>query len=138
MKPYKACRRWLASMLVAVFVGLQLTAAAYACTVGPDTAGGAGLSTAMVAMPDCTEMVQALDDQQPQLCKAHCDQNKQTVNTSPPADPSATQVVDWLFSRLVLQLPPRHAEPPPAAIAALAVPPKGAPPVYLAFLVLRN
>ena len=138
MRLARTVRRWIASALVMVFVGLQLATAAYACAAGTGTPGSNDWAQAMAAMPDCAEMEQSLDPGDPQLCKAHCDQNKQSVNSSPAAtDPAGAQVVDWLLSRLLLQ--PPLAEPAPTGTkAGPSGPPKGAPPAYLAYLVLRN
>lgn len=122
-------------MLAAVLVCLQLATAAYACV-----ASGSAPQQAVVMpdMPDCSGMTQ-LDDQSPQLCKAHCDRDKLTVNTAAPADLGSAITVDWLLSRLVLGLPaPIDADALPAVMAAHTGPPPGALPVYLAFLVLRN
>lgn len=132
----KAHRRWLASLLAAVLVCLQLATAAYACE-SPGRPSQPVL--AMPDMPDCPGMTE-LDDQSPQLCKAHCDRDKQSVNTAPAVDTSSALTVDWLLSRLVVSLPAAAAEAdaPAAVMAAHTGPLHGAPPVYLAFLVLRN
>jgi hypothetical protein len=132
----KACRRWLASVLAAVLVCLQLVSAAYACATPGRPAQQA--MPAMADMPDCPGMT-TLDSQQPQLCKAHCDRDKLSVNTSPAADfVAAPMVIDWLISHLALWLPATDSQALPAVMAAHTGPPDGAPPVYIAFLVLRN
>ena len=130
----KALRRWIASSLAVVLVCLQLATAAYAC-VAP---GQPMQEVVMADMPDCPGMT-ALDDQSPQLCKAHCDRDKLSVNTTPAVDLPIVLAVDWLLSRSVLALPDAtESDALPAAMAAHTGPPPGAPPVYLAFLVLRN
>lgn len=130
------CRRWIASLLAAVLVCLQLATAAYACATPGQPSQAV---VAMPDMPDCTGMT-ALDEQSPQLCKAHCDRDKQSVNTAPAADPSPVLAVDWLLSRLLLSLPDAAAQTLvlPAVMAAHTGPPQGAPPVYIAYLVLRH
>lgn len=128
----KIRRRWLASMLAAVMVCLQLATAAYACITPPQP-----MAMAMADMPDCASM-SAMDQQQPQLCKAHCDRDKQSVNTTPAADLVAAPAIDWLASRLAVWMPIAEADGLPAVIAAHTGPPDGSLPVYLAFLVLRN
>lgn len=123
-------------MLAAVLVCLQLATAVYACA----TPGSATQKVAvMPEMPNCPGMTE-LDDQSPQLCKAHCDRDKLSVNTSPALDLTPTLAVDWLLSQLVVWLPGAsiEADTLPAVMAAHTGPPLGAPPVYLAFLVLRN
>lgn len=138
MRLKKAYRQWIASVLAAVLVCLQLATAAYACAApGSPGAAAQAVMVAMAAMPDC-EAMSGLDHEQPQLCKAHCDRDKQSVNSAPSADLSAALVLDWLLSRVVLWLPEPAAELLPAVIAARTGPPDGSPPVYLALQVLRN
>jgi hypothetical protein len=132
----KAYRRCIASLLALALVCTQLFTAAYACPVPP--AAEPGSTTAMAGMPDCDQM-SGMDVERPQLCKAHCDRDKQTVNNAPAADlgPAAI-VIDRLLTRLALWAPPEAAETLPALITAHTGPPDGAPPVYLALQILRN
>lgn len=132
----KASRRWIASLLAVLLVCLQLATAAYACATPGKPSQPV---TVMADMPDCPGMTE-LDDQSPLLCKAHCDRDKQSVNTAPAVDLSPALSIDWLLSRLVVSLPDAasDAQALPAVMAAHTGPPSGAPPVYLAFLVLRN
>jgi hypothetical protein len=136
MALHKALRRAIASLLAAVLVCLQLATAAYACA-SPGQPGQPVV--AMSDMPDCPGMT-ALDDVSPPLCKAHCDRDKQTVNTAPGVDLASALTLDWLLSRLVVSLPAAatEADAPAAVMAAHTGPPPGAPPLYLAFLVLRH
>ena len=92
----------------------------------------------MAGMPDCDQM-SGMDVEQPQLCKAHCDRDRQTVNNAPTPDllPSAV-ILDRLFTRLALWVSLEAAAALPAVITAHTGPPDGAPPVYLALRVLRN
>ncbi len=135
MKLHTGTRRWLASLLALVFLCLQFATSAYACPTG-----GKSPSAAMAAMPDCAGMTEPLDPEQPQLCKAHCDQDKQSVNTLPASVPDAGAVlaIDWLLSRAAMALADSGGSPLPATRTAHSAPPAGTPPVYLAFLVLRN
>ncbi|WP_056655045.1 hypothetical protein [Rhizobacter sp. Root1221] len=128
----KVYRRWIASMLATVMVCLQLATAAYAC-VQPTQP----MVMAMAEMPDCANMSE-MDKQQPQLCKAHCDRDKQSVNTAPGVVLVAAPVVDWLASRMIAWVPVTPADALPAVFAAHTDPPVGSAPVYLTFLVLRN
>lgn len=132
MKLNKVFRCWIASVLAAVLVCLQLATAAYACAAPP-----AATNVVMAAMPDC-EGMSGMDPEQPQLCKAHCDRHKQTVNSAPAADLPSVAMLAWLHSRVVLWMPAPTADLLPAVIAAHAGPPDGSPPVYLALQVLRN
>lgn len=133
MKPRPGTRRWIATLLAAVFLCLQMVTSAYACPAGSEA------PAAMAAMPDCAGMAQP-DPEKPQLCKAHCDQDKQSVNSlsSPLPDSTAVLVVDWLLTRAAAALEVVDLAPLPAVRAAHSTPPAGAPPAYLAFLVLRN
>lgn len=126
----KANRRWIASMLATLLVCLQLATAAYAC------AAPQAVADSVSAMPDCEAMA-GVDAELPQLCKAHCDRDKQTVNNTPGADVAPAVLLDRLFTRLALWLAPRAAQALPAVVAAHTGPPAGAPPVYLALQVFR-
>ena len=132
----KAYRRWTASLLAFALVCTQLLTAAYACPV--PAASVPGSATLMAGMADCDQM-SGMDMEQPQLCKAHCDRDKQTVNNAPANDLSpAAIILDRLLTRLALWVSPDAAEALPAVITAHTGPPDGAPPVYLALQVLRN
>ncbi len=128
----KTHRRWLAGMLAVVMVCLQLATSAYACITPSQP-----MAMAMAVMPDCASMSE-MDQQQPQLCKAHCDRDKQSVNTTPAADLVGAPAIDWLASHQALWVPVAEADGLAAVIAAHTGPPRGAPPVYLTYLVLRN
>ena len=135
MKLKKAYQRWFASMLALVLVCLQLSTAAYAC---PAPAGSQSTPiVAMSGMSNCDQM-SAMDTEQPQLCKAHCDRDRQTVNNVPAPDLAPTVILDPLLTRLALWLAPEAAEALPAVITAHTGPPDGTLPVYLALQVLRN
>ena len=92
----------------------------------------------MASMPGCDgHMGGELDEGQPQLCKAHCDQGNQT--SSPFASPDLSTaplllaVLDWTSATLAPAAAPRRA-----LMAFSGAPPPGTPPIYLALLVLRN
>lgn len=127
-------RRCIASLLALVLACLQLWTAAYACPAPPAVAAAVA---AMAGMTGCEQM-SSPDGEQPHLCKAHCDRDKQTVNKAPAPDLLPTAVLDALFSRLALWPRRQGLEALPAVIAAHAGPPDGAPPVYLALHVLRH
>jgi hypothetical protein len=71
------------------------------------------------------------------LCKAHCDQGNQNVTPQNLPDlstsPLLLAVLDWNEGRLAPALAAGRAP-----LAASGAPPPGAPPLYLALLVLRN
>lgn len=124
--------RWIASMLAAVLVCLQLATAAYACPASPAVAG----EVVLAAMPGC-EAMGRMDAEQPQLCKAHCERDRQTVNNAPLPDVAPALLLDRLFTRLALRLPLQAAQALPAVVDAHTGPPDGALPVYLALQVFR-
>ena len=125
-----------------VLLFTQLATAAYACpqTVA-DILGATRAATAMAAeMPGCDgSMSAAMDPDQPQLCKAHCDPGAQTVNPNAPtspadvASPQLLAVLDWRPLTMAPQLTDQRAtQMPPGAS------PPGSAPLYLCLLVLRN
>ena len=126
--------RWLSSWLSLALLFMQIAAAAYVCPVAaPVTA-----PIAMVEMPGCSgHMPAALDADQPQLCKAHCQQGSQTVQPTPSSDapvtPVLVAVLDWTGAALLPQQPAGRLP-----LVASGAPPPGSPPLYLSLLVLRN
>ena len=126
-------RRWLAAGLIGALLFMQLAVSAYACpyALQPGTAAAG-------SMPDCDgTAAAAMDPDQPLLCKAHCDQGTQVVKPAPSVDsvaqPVLLTVVHWLAA-----LPPPQARPAQRRQVLSGAGPPGAPPLYLAFLVLRN
>jgi hypothetical protein len=126
-------RRRIALALVATLLCAQWAVAAYAC---PGPAAG---PTAATAMPDCAGMpATAMDPEQPQLCKAHCEQGTQSVNATPQPHPATLftvwAVLDWHAPTLpgtptaAGKVPDdRHAASPPGQL-----------PIYLTLRVLRD
>lgn len=127
LRPVKTPRRrWLAAWLVLVMLFAQLATAAYACP--------RGLAEAPVAMPACHGAHPEVD--QPQLCKAHCEQGSQSFSPVVSPDlstvPMLLAVLDWTRAA-----PTTAMQAWPAALHAGA-PPPGSPPIYIALQVLRN
>ena len=110
---------------------MQFAASVTACA---RVAVAATQAVAMADMPECQGHMAA---QPSALCKAHCEQGTQTVDSTPAFDapPSAVLwvVLDWSdVAALPLQLAAlKHRLPAGAA-------PPGTPPRYLTLLVLRN
>lgn len=135
VNPPRQGRRRLCAWLVVALLFMQMAAAAYACPRG--LAGDVG--GAMAAMPDCAgASAMAMDPDQPQLCKVHCDQGTQAVNPLPAGDASASApilvaVLDW-SGGMALRAPPAT----PRASLPTGAPPPGSPPLFLSLLVLRN
>lgn len=135
MRAHRTFNRWVSASLVTLLLFMQLATAAYACPAGLQALGA---DAEMAAMPGCDgNMPRGMDAEQPQLCKAHCQQGEQVVGATPVADwtpwPLLWAVIDWRHAaRAVLP----HAGPHPGPLSG-AVPP-GSPPIYLSLLVLRN
>lgn len=129
-------RAWLSGWLVALLLFTQWATAAYAC---PQLAPAAAqAATEMAAMPDCSGMPAAMDPEQPQLCKAHCEAGSSSLNSQPgtPDAPPAMALAAALVGVLDVAQAAQRAACMPAAVAD--GPPSGAPPLYLSLLVLRN
>jgi len=127
-------RQLFATFLMAVLLYAQLAAAAYSCP---------GLQVPPVAavaetMTDCDSHPHGqMDPDQPQLCKAHCDPGEQSPNSGAgallTAGAAALPVLLWVLPQADA---PAGLEAP--AYAPANGPPRGAPPLYLSLLVLRN
>ena len=97
MRVHRAFKRWVSGGLVMLLLFMQLATAAYAC---PAELQALRDATAMEAMPGCDgNMSRDMDADQPQLCKAHCQQGEQVVGAAPAADwtpwPLLLAVIDW-------------------------------------------
>ena len=137
MRALRRHRGWLSGCLIAVVLFTQLITATYACPqLVPDSVGAAA---AMAAMPDCDgSMPAAMDPDQPQLCKAHCEAGKNSVNSQVAAldAPPAMAVGAALVGIIDVADAAALAATLPASVAD--GPPVGSPPLYLSLLVLRN
>jgi hypothetical protein len=127
--------RWISVWLTVVLLSMQLATAAHAC---PARLATEHAPPVMAAMPGCDEhMPAAMDPDQQQQCKAHCQQGSQTVHPTPasdaPAAPVLLAVLDWTSAALLPTLPAARA----TVVTAGGSPP-GSPPLYLSLLVLRN
>ncbi len=137
MRELRRHRGWITRCLIAVVLFTQLITAAYACPqLTPDAVDAAA---AMAAMPDCDgSMPGAMDPDQPQLCKAHCEAGKTSTNTQVAAldAPPAMAVGAALVGIVDVADAAALAATMPASVAD--GPPVGSPPLYLSLLVLRN
>jgi hypothetical protein len=124
-------KQWL-WLFATAFLWMQLATATYACP----RPGGAG-TDASALMPDCDAMSgPSMDGQQPNLCKAHCDKDKQRAA----ADHSLFDGAAVAAGAPGPSWPTAVAEPGPwsATAARGSSPTRGAPPLFITFLVLRN
>lgn len=129
-------RRALATWLAAVVLLMQLMTATYACPRLEAPAGAA--MPASDVMPDCSgDMPGAMDPDQPHLCKLHCSPSGQSPNAWSGLDdqPGAAALPVLLWVIPALPLPPSVAA---RAASPVDGPPRGAPPLYLSLLSLRN
>lgn len=137
MRALRRHRGWLSGWLIVLVLFTQLATTAYACpqlSSAPDDA-----AAAMAAMPDCDgSMPTSMDPDQPQLCKAHCETGKTSVNSqvTAPDAPPAMAVGAALVGIVDVADAAQLAATMPASVAD--GPPVGSPPLYLSFLVLRN
>jgi hypothetical protein len=116
--------------ITTVFLCMQLMTTAYACPA-------LERAPAAEAMPGCESMASnTMDSEQPTLCKAHCDKNKQSSTAD---TPSASLPMPALLAH---GLGWRLADDGRAAVIArpalTAGPPRGTPPLLITYLVLRN
>ena len=135
MRLHRSLKRWVSGGLVVLLLFMQLVTAAYAC---PAELQALRAEAEMAAMPGCEgNMPRGMDADQPQLCKAHCQQGEQVVGAAAVSDwtpwPLLWAVIDWRQAAHA-DMPPTRAwsGPPPGAV------PPGSPPIYLSLLVLRN
>ena len=117
--------------MATAFLWMQLATAAQAC---PMFASPASMQT---AMPGCDHMPAAgVDSSHLPLCNAHCVKDHQSVGTdAAPVAPMWALLVYGLGWRE----PQRHAavlRAPPQQPASGT--PRGAPPLYITYLALRN
>ena len=152
MRLSRRTRRLVSGWLIVTLLFMQFATAVYACpaagrAAGPAQAGPAQAVPAMVHMPGCPGQMSptgqpggAMDPDQPQLCKAHCQQNAQTPSATPVADapalPLLLATLDWARVALSIDAPAASAGQPPGLSSG--APPPGSPPLFLSLLVLRS
>lgn len=124
-------KRSVASGLILLLLFMQAVTAAYACpqmdSSSKETAD---------AMPGCQERGGGMDQTQPLLCKASCEQILKTATPSLAFDAIPAAVVLYVL-RFALQSQVDIPSPRIAA-AQLGEPPPGWPPLYLFHRILRN
>jgi hypothetical protein len=126
-RPFRAGCLWF---ITTVFLCMQLMTTAYACPA-------LERAPAAEAMPGCESMASnTMDPEQPTLCKAHCDKNKQSSTadaqtTSLPTPALLAHGLGWRVAdedhAAAISRPTRNAGPP-----------RGTLPLFITYLVLRN
>ena len=139
-------RRIVGSLIVALLFS-QMALAMYACPRQDADAHAASMQMAgmtmeeasgMSSMPDCHAMPGTMDDESPQLCRAHCSGDGQPAPSLHGLDIQsfATHAI-WISYPLPVVLDAQPTAGPRASYAQL-VHRAGTPPIYLTFQVLRN
>ena len=139
-------RRIVGSLIVALLFS-QMALAMYACPRQDADAHAASMQMAgmtmeeasgMSSMPDCHAMPWTMDDESPQLCRAHCSGDGQPAPSLHGLDIQsfATHAI-WISYPLPVVLDAQPTAGPRASYAQL-VHRAGTPPIYLTFQVLRN
>jgi hypothetical protein len=79
MQVHRAFKRWVCGGVVMLLLFMQVAVAAYAC---PAELQAPRAEAEMAAIPGCDgDMPRDMDAEQPQLCKAHCQQGEQAVGS---------------------------------------------------------
>jgi hypothetical protein len=159
-------RRWLCTGLVALLLNGQWAAVAYACQAlapparpaalasseapeAQDRPGGQGsddraAAAADDAAPGCTGHHAAsagaapAEPESPLRCKAHCQADEQSVNSSPAPGDAPSAVSGLLLLRVLDQAQAEALAAVMPVVARAAGPPPGTPPIYLSLLLLRR
>ena len=92
----------------------------------------------MSSMPECHEMAGTMDEQDPQLCRAHCDGDSRFAPSLQSLDLQAIAAhAIWIAYVLPAVLDAeRHIDP--RAVYAELDSRAGSPPIYLTHQVFRN
>ena len=139
--------RWITSVLVAALLLMQFALAAYACPKLDSAAHAASMQKASMAMedavgmpsmPDCHAMAGTMDEQDPQLCRAHCDGESLSSPSLQGLDLQALAAhAIWVAYVLPVILDSdRHIDP--RAVYAELDSRAGSPPIYLTHQVFLN
>ena len=139
-------RRIVGSLIVALLFS-QMALAMYACPRQDADAHAASMQMAgmtmeeasgMSSMPDCHAMPGTMDDESPQLCRAHCSGDGQPAPSLHGLDIQsfATHAI-WISYPLPVVLDTQPTAGPRAAYTQLDHR-AGTPPIYLTLQVLRN
>jgi hypothetical protein len=139
--------RWITSIFVAALLLMQVALAAYACPKLDSAAHVASMqragmsmedSVGMPSMPDCHAMAGTMDEQEPQLCRAHCDGDSFSSPSLQSIDLQAIAAhAIWVTYVLPVILDSeRHIDS--RAVYAELDSRAGSPPIYLTHQVFRN
>lgn len=140
-------RRIVGGLIVALLFS-QMALAMYACPKQDTDAHAASMqmgdmameeASGMSSMPDCHAMPGTMDDESPQLCRAHCGGDGKPAPSPQGLDVPSTAAAHAVWITYLLPVVPD----PQSSTGARADPAwldhrTGSLPLYLTFLVLRN
>lgn len=139
--------RWIASVLLAALLLIQVALAAYACPKVDSATHAVAMQKAgmameeavdMPSMPECHAMAGTMDEQDPQLCRAHCDGDSQSAPTLQGLDLHAIAAhAIWTVYVVPAVLDSQRGIDPRAVYAELDRR-TSFPPIYLTHQVFRN
>ena len=137
----------MTSVLATALLLMQFALAVYACPKLDSTAHMASMQKAgidienavgMPSMPDCHAMAGTMDEQDPQLCRAHCDGDSLSSPSLQGLDLQALAAhAIWVAYVLPVVLDSERQIDPRAVYAELDSR-AGSPPIYLTHQVFRN
>jgi len=131
MSMRRSTRRTLSWLCAIAFAWLQLATAAYACPMPDGTA-----ERELAGMPNCESMsFSTIDTEQPNLCKAHCDNDKQRATGDHAIDVPSVAALDHAS---IWRAASHGTAAPRPGVALDTGSPAGTPPLFITFLVLRN
>lgn len=139
--------RWITSILVAAFLLMQFALAAYACPKLDSAAQMASMQKAgifmeksvdMPSMPDCHAMAGTMDEQDPQLCRAHCDGGSLSSPSLQDLDLQALAACAIWVAYVLPVILDSESHIDRRAVYADLDSRAGTPPIYLTHQVFRN
>ena len=92
----------------------------------------------MPSLPHCHAMSGTMDDEAPQLCRAHCDSDGQLVSSLQGLDTQSIAAHAVCITYLLPEIFETQPTAGPMAGYVQPDPRAGFPPIYLALQVLRN
>jgi hypothetical protein len=122
----------VAGGLILLLLFMQAVTTAYAC---PQMDSLSSQPPAM-AMPGCQDEDGGMDQKQPLLCKASCEQTLKSTTPSLAFDAIPAPVI--LYVLALAQQTPIDIQSPRIVAAQLEESPPGWPPLYLFHQILRN
>ena len=139
--------RWISSLLVAALLLMQFALASYACPRLDSAAHASSMQKAgmameeavpMASMPECHAMATTMDEQDPQLCRAHCEGDNQSAPSLHSLDLQAIAAHAIWVAYVLPAVLDEVQRADPRALDAEFESRAGSPPLYLTHKVFRN